>query len=149
MAALILMPTSGSVSSFTGSLTPSGLNRIVAGMATTKLDLTMPTLSLKDSLELIPTLQQLGVRDVFQEDANLSGLSPTPLQVTDVAQKATLDVTPWGTEASAATGIVGVPTAATNPSITLTVDHPFVFVIRDTHTGAILFEAEIDSPGAG
>jgi serpin B len=148
MAALVIMPTSGSLSNLTGSLTVTGLDRIVSGMKPASLDLAMPTLSLSDSHELIPTLQNLGMRDAFVSSADLSGLSPTPLVVTDVVQKATLDVTPWGTEATAATGI-GIGTSARPASIALTIDRPFLFLIRDTHTGAILFEAQVEDPGAG
>jgi|NGEPerStandDraft_6_1074524.scaffolds.fasta_scaffold29157_2 serpin B len=149
MAALVIMPTSGPLSNLTSSLTPTGLDQIVSGMKPASLDLAMPTLSLSDSHELIPTLQNLGMRDAFvSSNADLSGLSPTPLYVTDVVQKATLDVTPWGTEATAATGIA-VGTSARPASIALTIDHPFLFLIRDTHTGAILFEAQVDNPATG
>ena len=148
MAALVIMPTSESLSDLTSSLTATGLTQIVSGMKPTSLDLAMPTLSLGDSHELIPTLQNLGIRDPFVGSADLSGISQTPLVVTDVVQKATLDVTPWGTEATAATGI-GVGTSARPESITLTIDHPFLFLIRDTHTGAILFEAQVENPAAG
>jgi serpin B len=149
MAALMIMPTSGPLSSLTGSLTVAGLDRIVASTVPTSLDLSMPMLSLTDSHELIPTLENLGIRNAFEgTSADLSGLSPTPLYIYDVVQKATLDVTPWGTVATAATGIAGTATARP-ASISLTFDHPFLFLIRDTDTGTILFEAQINSPGAG
>jgi len=148
MAALVIMPTAESLSTLTGSLTAAGLDRIVSSMKPTSLDLAMPTLSLSDTHELIPTLKTLGTRAAFASNADLSGLSPTPLVVTDVVQKATLDVTPWGTEATAATGIA-VANSARPASATLAIDHPFLFLIRDTDTGAILFEAQVNSPGAG
>ncbi len=147
MAALVVMPTAGSLSTLTGSLTATGLDRIVSNMKPTSLDLAMPTLSLSDSHELIPTLKDLGMRAAFANGADLSGMSPAPLVVTDVVQKATLDVTPWGTEATAATGI-GAATSASRASVALKIDHPFLFIIRDTHTGAILFEAQVNSPEA-
>jgi serpin B len=148
MAAMVIMPTSGSLSDLTGSLTSAGLDRIVADMKPTALDLTMPTLSLSDTHELIPTLENLGMQDAFNSNADLSGMGPTSLGVTDVVQKTTLDVTPWGTEATAATGIA-VGTSASLASVTLTIDHPFLFLIRDTVTGTILFEAQLESPGTG
>jgi len=147
MSAMVIMPTSGSLSDLTGALTPTGLDRVVAGMKSTALDLTMPTLSLRDTHELIPTLKNLGMQDAFDTNADLSGMGPTPLVVTDVVQKATLDVTPWGTEATAASGI-SVGTSASRASVTLAIDHPFLFLIRDTVTGTILFEAQVDNPGA-
>lgn len=148
MAALVIMPTAGTLSDLTGSMTIAGLDQIASNLKPMSLDLAMPTLSLGDSHELKPTLQSLGMRDAFADGADLSGLSPTPLLVTDVVQKTTLDVTPWGTEATAATGI-GVGTAARRASVALTIDHPFLFLIRDTHTGAILFEAQVDNPAGG
>ncbi len=144
----VIMPTAGSLSDLTGSMTIAGLDRIVSSLKPMSLDLAMPTLSLGDSHELKPTLQSLGMRDAFAAGADLAGLSPTPLLVTDVVQKTTLHVTPWGTEATAATGI-GVGTAARPASMALTIDHPFLLLIRDTHTGAILFEAQVDNPAAG
>ena len=147
IAALVIMPTSGSLSDLTGSLTTADLDRIVSGMKPTSLNLAMPALSLGDTHELLPTLKDLGIRDAF-DHADLSGMSPAPLVVTDVVQKATLDVTEWGTEATAATGI-STGTSARPASMTLDIDHPFLFLIRDTNTGSILFEAQIDNPGAG
>lgn len=146
MAALVIMPRAGSLSALTGSLTATGLDRIVSSMKPTTLDLAMPTLSLTDTHELIPTLKTLGMRAAFSRSADLSGMSPAPLVVTDVVQKATLDVTPWGTEATAASGIA-IGLSVRPASMALKIDHPFLFLIRDTHTGAILFEAQINSPG--
>jgi serpin B len=146
MAALVIMPTTGTLSDLTDSLTSTSLGRLVSRLKSTSLDLTMPTLALSDDHELIPTLESLGMHDAFDPDsADLSGMSPSPLFVTDVVQKATLDVTPSGTEASAATGI-STALSATLPLTSLTVDHPFLFLIRDTKTGTILFEAQVANP---
>jgi hypothetical protein len=46
-----------------------------------------------------------------------------------------------GRQAAAATGVVAEVTAAVLPTIMFDVDQPFVFVLRDTETGAILFVA--------
>lgn len=88
MPAMVIMPTAESLSTLTGSLTATGLDRIVSNMKSTSLDLTMPTLSLSDSRELIPTRQNLGMRDAFVGNADLSGRSPAPLVVTNVVPKA-------------------------------------------------------------
>jgi serpin B len=111
----------------------------------------MPSLSLSTSQnDLIPTLQSLGIRDAFDVDrADFSDMSPTPLFVSTVAQKDTLDVTPWGSEASAATGIGMQATSARAAMMTIDIDHPYLFLIRDTDTGEILFEAQVVNPAAG
>jgi serpin B len=59
-----------------------------------------------------------------------------------------LHVTKYGTVASAATAVVGVASAALR-SIPVTFDRPFVFLVRDTQTGAILFESAVNDPDGG
>jgi serpin B len=146
MAALILMPTSGSISDFSASLAPAGLGKLVSSLAPTAIDLTLPSLSLSDSHELIPTLTSLGMRDaVDPARADFSTMVSAPLFVTDVAQKSTLNVTSWGSEATAATGIA-MATSLRPASLAMVIDHPYLFLIRDTQSGVILFEAQVVNP---
>ena len=149
LAALVVMPTSGTLSELSRSLTSVGLDRIMSNLKPTSLDLAMPTLSIANTSELIPTLKSLGMRDVFDTGrSDLLAMSPAPLHVTDMVQKATLDVTPWGTEATAATGFAA-STSASLASMTMVIDHPYLFLVRDTHTGTVLFEAQVANPAAG
>ena len=151
LAALVIMPTSGSVSGLSASLSQPVLANLVSELSPAMLDLTMPSLSLTASHDdLIPTLEGLGINDAFDPNsADFSAMSPVPLFVTAVAQKDTLDVTPWGTEATAATGIGVDPTDARAATMSMSIDHPYLFLIRDMHTGAILFEAQVVDPTAG
>ena len=95
-----------------------------------------------------PSLQALGITDAFSsQDADLSGISPTPTYLKLVRQAATLDVTRWGTVATAATAGILDATAAER-TIAVNIDKPFLFVIRDTKTGAILFTAAVSNPSS-
>jgi len=69
------------------------------------------------------------------------------LFIGDVHHKATVIVDEEGTEAAAATG-VGMETGAgpPEPPIVMRVDHPFIFLIRDTRTGTVLFVGRIVNP---
>jgi len=149
LAALIIMPTSGSISEFSASFSQADLAHIVSSLAPSALDLAMPSLSLSASHELIPTLKGLGMEDAFESGtADFSAMTSTPLFVTDVAQKDTLSVTPWGSEATAATGI-GMATSARQAALALVIDQPYLFLIRDRQTGEILFEAQVVNPAQG
>jgi serpin B len=150
MAALILMPTSESISEFAASLTQERLAHFVSTLAPTALALSMPALSLSSSNDLVSTLKARGMSDAFDaSSADFSGATATSLFVSDVVQKDTLSVTPWGSEATAATGIGMAATGAEEPTTSINIDRPYLFLIRDTHTGEILFEAQVVNPAAG
>jgi len=50
-----------------------------------------------------------------------------------------------GTEAAAATGVVVALTAAPQP-LRFQADHPFVYLIRDTSSGSVLFLGRLADP---
>ncbi len=56
-----------------------------------------------------------------------------------------LQVTPKGTVAAAVTG-VGVGISAVERPLAIMIDHPFLFLVRDNATGAILFESMVENP---
>ncbi|MGA2258394.1 MAG: serpin family protein [Thermoguttaceae bacterium] len=82
-----------------------------------------------------------------------SGISNAPLFISSVIHKAFIDVDETGTEAAAATE-VGMVTLAlavgymTPPPIVFNADHPFLFLIRDTQSGSVLFMGQVANPAA-
>ena len=81
-----------------------------------------------------------------------TGMSDAPeaklLALSQVVHKAFVDVNEEGTEAAAATVGVMVALAARIelPTPTFRADHPFVFLIRDNQSGAILFLGRVMNP---
>ncbi len=144
-AALLLMPTSGSLGQFVGRLDVASLKGIIGGMSNQAVDPLVPQTKISSSLQLAEPLQGLGITDAFGPGADFSGLSTVGTQISEVKQQAMLSITKWGTIASAATAVVNTATALreTRP---LVFDRPFLFLIRDTKTGAILFESAINNP---
>jgi serpin B len=140
-AALVVMPTTGTLADFVDGLSPGSLDRIVGGLRRTGAVLSMPRFQLSDAHDLNGVLQSMGVRDIFGP-ADLSGMTPAPLQVQQVEQRAFLKVDENGTKAAAATG-VATTTAA---PLAVTIDRPFLFLVRDMKTGAVLFESEVQNP---
>jgi serpin B len=70
------------------------------------------------------------------------------LFISAVVHKAFVDVNEEGTEAAAATGVVMRMNAVMMPRPTpiFRADHPFIFLIRDTRSGSILFLGRLVDP---
>lgn len=80
--------------------------------------------------------------------ADFSGMDGTRnLFIDDVYHKAFISLDEAGTEAAAATAVV-VARAAPTPPKEVTVDRPFIYMIRDIETDAILFLGQVANPSA-
>jgi serpin B len=69
------------------------------------------------------------------------------LFISDVVHKAFVAVDEAGTEAAAATAVIMELTAMPDPPLEVIIDSPFIFLIRDIDTGAILFVGCVINPG--
>jgi serpin B len=144
-AAQFVMPTKGTLDELIASLTPGDLARIGAAPVTDHEGVLIPKFTTRSFVELDGVLRQLGMRSAFSSGADFSQMSATPLAVDTVVQRDYLRVDERGTEAAAVTGIA---MAAAGHSV-IAFDHPFLFVVRDVHTAAILFAGRIENPAAG
>ncbi|XP_025853353.2 serpin B12 [Vulpes vulpes] len=106
-----------------------------------------PQFTLEDSYDLNSILQDMGITDVFEEGkADLTGISPSPnLYLSKVVHKTFVEVDEDGTQAVAASGVVGMERSLSS-GVTFTVDHPFLFFIRHNKTKTILFYGRVCSP---
>lgn len=148
-AALAVMPTSSSLAAFTGSLTADRLATIVTTLTRQSVQLSLPRFTTRTTSQLNRPLARMGMPTAFTPAADFSPMTPEPVQVSQVIQRAYLKVAEKGTEAAAATGVAVITSVNAGPARTLTFDHPFLFLIRDTKTGAILFASQINDPSAG
>jgi serpin B len=85
-------------------------------------------------------------------DADLSGIDGTrELYVSSVLHKTFVSVDEAGTEAAAATTLVGNFGAAfrPEPTIEVRIDRPFLFWIVDRPTGTVLFAGRVVDPSDG
>ncbi len=89
----------------------------------------------------------MGMRDVFSDGADLSGMAAQPLKLDAVVHKARIVVDEEGTVAAAASAAIAPPSAAPPQLVELRVDRPFIFLIRDVKTGIILFIGHVMDPG--
>lgn len=92
-------------------------------------------------------LISLGAKVSFSDKANFSGIFKNePLKISKVVHQTFLDVNEDGTEAAAAT-VVTIETTSLilNPQQFIC-DRPFMFLIHDTTSKAILFIGKFVSP---
>jgi serpin B len=112
-----------------------------------EVEVTLPKFKTTSKFDLNDQLSALGMKKAFiAGQANFSGMNGREdLYLGFVLHKAYVDVNEEGTEAAAATG-VGVKALALPKYPVFRADHPFVFLIRDTHTGGILFLGRLVNP---
>jgi serpin B len=119
-----------------------------AGLRRREVRVTLPRFKTTAEFGLKDTLVAMGMADAFDAGkADFSGMDgKKDLFISAVVHKAFVDVNEEGTEAAAATGVVMSLTAMPEPPPEFRADHPFLFLIRDTKTGAILFFGRILDP---
>jgi serpin B len=116
----------------------------------------MPRFGIDTRADLVATLEALGMRLAFDPStADFTGIASPPegpLYVSRVIHQANIDVDEEGVEAAAATA-VGMATGGSGcgpphplKTITLRLDHSFLFFVRDLQTGAILFMGRVLDP---
>ena len=104
----------------------------------------MPRFEFESGFSLKEALAALGMADAFSEQADFSGMTgQRDLFISEVVHKAFVSVDENGTEAAAATAVIMKLTAAVEEPVEVTMDRPFVFLIRDLETGAILFVGRV------
>ncbi len=146
LSMLLVVPPQGALAQVEGALTPEVVDGYVAALTHEQLELKLPRFEFKTTSALKPPLAELGLEVAFTDDADFSAMTgDRSLQITGVTHEAVIKVTEEGTEAAGATsvefGVTSVP--VTRP---VTVDRPFLFLIRDHATGAVLFLGRVVNP---
>jgi serpin B len=120
------------------------------GWRSNKIILTLPKFKMTSQFELAEALRTLGMKQAFlRGTADFSGMTgKKDLWISAAIHKAFVDVNEEGTEAAAATGIVMRSMAMSHEAtpVVFRVDHPFIFLIRDNRSGAILFMGRVTDP---
>jgi len=148
VAMTIIMPDAGKFEEIEASLHAARIEAILADMDHKAVALRLPKFSFESSFSMAQTLAAMGMPDAVSiADADFSGMDGThDLYIENVFHKAFVAVDEAGTEAAAATAVVMSLKAAMPSGIELTIDHPFIFLIRDTVTGSVLFVGRVLNP---
>jgi serpin B len=142
----ILVPDAGRFDQVVAGLDPSLLT---AATSTRKAQvaLSLPRFDIAKSLDLKDQLGRLGMPTAFTGAADFSGMTTaSPLELSDVVHQANVTVDEKGTTAAAATAAVMREVSAPLIDETLQVDRPFLFLLRDRPTGAVVFAGQVTNP---
>ncbi len=145
----IIVPDEGNFDSFESSFDSEVYDQIIKSMEPAFVTLGLPKFEFSSDFNLSDQLASLGMPDVFdRNNADFSGMTGgRDLFMSDVVHKAFVAVDEKGTEAAAATlPIITLGGAMPPGDISLIVDRPFIFVIRDLGTGQILFFGRVLNP---
>jgi len=148
LSMVILLPEQGKFDTFESSLTSQKAADIIKDIKYNEVNLSMPKFEYDSSFGLKQALAGLGMKDAFIPDkADFSGMDgKKDLFIQDVVHKAFVSVDEEGTEAAAATAVIVGTTSIPAEPIKVEVNRPFIFLIRDIETGAILFLGRVVNP---
>jgi serine protease inhibitor len=145
---IVLPENPAAIHDVIGRLSQERWETWTAGLTATEVHLSMPKFALEYEIGLNDVLSSLGMAEAFDPAAAdfTRMYAPGGIWIDSVVHKTFVDVNETGTEAAAATA-VGMAFEGLPP--TLIVDRPFVFVIRERLSGAILFMGRVLDPTAG
>ncbi len=145
---IVILPKKDGFKSFDEDLDGDKVGEYIGALKGGQGTLKLPKFSFESDLPLNKPLEELGMKKAFTGGADFSGIDGTKnLSISAVLHKSFVSVDEDGTEAAAATAVVMGETSSPDVEVfEMNVDRPFVFVIRDKPTGAILFVGRVVNP---
>jgi len=153
LSMVVLLPKGNDLRPAEDALSESNLSVLKANAHYRQAEVQFPKFRVESGYEMTKPLSAMGMRTAFiPGSADFSGMDGThELFISNVFHKAYIDVNEEGTEAAAATAVVlqlrAAPAGDNIP--VFRADHPFIFLIRDNESGAILFLGRVSDPAAG
>ena len=128
------------------SLNATKIKQWRSGLVRQEVNLHLPKFKLDARYQMKKLLADMGMPKAFNNGAefNLYADGP-PIKLDEVYHQAVVTVDEKGTEAAAAAGAVGMYVGMSYP-VEFKADHPFMFMIKDNTTGAILFLGQVNKP---
>ncbi len=158
LSMVIMLPTEhDGLASLESSLTSEILDESLAALHSASVNVHLPKFKFDSSFRLSGALKKMGMTNAFDprsadltEIADASGFGER-LFIDDALHKAFIEVKEEGTEAAATTAVtIGAASVCYCPPPTpkeFRADHPFLFAIRDRHSGSLLFLGRVADPG--
>ncbi|MBM3308189.1 MAG: serpin family protein [Candidatus Eisenbacteria bacterium] len=150
---VVLPRSTDGLAAVEAALSAESLAEWTSSLAPARVALSLPRFRVERSFSLKQALGALGMASAFDPgQADFTGMAKDgEIFISDVFHKAFVDVDEQGTEAAAATAVVMARTSFEMPekAVEFRADHPFLFLIRERETGAVLFIGRLVDPAAG
>ena len=146
---IFLLPEEGRFTEVEERFSAELVNEITDNLDNRPVDLSVPKFTFESEFNLSGSLADMGMPAAFGDEADFSGMTGArDLFISDVVHKAFVAVDEAGTEAAAATAVIMAEMAAApmEDVVTMKLDRPFLFLIRDDDTGTILFAGRVLNP---
>ena len=146
----ILLPD-GDLEPAEAALDGPTLTGLLSGTRPAEVELDLPKVRVRGAASLLEPLAELGVRRLFTDASDLSGITDgrEGLKVDAAVHKAVLTIDEDGLEGAAATAVMAVRLAAMTPPprpIPVRVDRPFLLLVRHRPSNALYFLTRITDP---
>lgn len=156
LSMLFILPDEGRFAELEAGFDGALLQEALGSLSTYEVTMSVPKFEFGSDVKLTDALMDMGLSRIFTKEADLEDMAKDPVSgssvyVGDAFHKAYIAIDETGTEAAAATVIVGVippPTAPTFPTVQLDLDRPFLFVIYDELNRQPLFVGRVLDPSA-
>ena len=151
LAMYVILPTAkDGLPAIEKQLAAGSLPTWLSSLKGERVDVTLPRFKITGSFDLGDTLKAMGMPLAFSfPGADFSRVDDTKtLFLSTVVHQAVVEVDEQGTEAAAATAAMMGPGGMPSEPTVFRADHPFIFLIRDAETGAILFLGRLSRPVA-
>jgi serpin B len=149
---VVLPKKKDGLAAYEKALTSDQLETLMKGMRQRKVAVQLPRWRSTAQFKLKQTLMAMGMDSAFctAGGVDFSGIDGTyGLFISEVVHKAYCEVNEEGTEAAGATG-VGLAKASAppveDPPVEFKADHPYLYMIRDTQSGSLLFMGRMTDP---
>jgi serine protease inhibitor len=144
---VILPDEQGGLSNTVASVSDESFNAWLSLMNERETDVSFPRFKYGFKKTLKDVLTDMGMGIAFTNGADLSNITDQyDLLINEVTHQTYIETNEEGTEAAAATvvdiGIVSMPP----PALVFKMDHPFIYIIRETTTNSIIFMGRVADP---
>lgn len=138
---LVVLPQSGkNLADVSAALKAADWDQFLHSMVSCDVDLWLPKFETKYSKQLNEILSAMGMPSSFSPLADFKAMSPAALCLSFVKQDTAIKVDEEGTEAAAiSTAGMMATAAAPGQHVVFHADQPFLYLITENSTGAILF----------